>query len=48
MKDGEEGDEDEDEDEDIDMYEDEWDSEGLDGDGELEVNGRDEAGVTIG
>lgn len=34
--------EEEEEDEDVDMYEDEWDSEGLEGDGELEVNERDE------
>ena len=39
LKDGEE----DDEDEDVDMYEDEWDSEGLNGDGESEVNERDEA-----
>lgn len=50
MEDGEEEDEDEDEDEDVDvdMYEDEWDSEGLEGDGELGVNKRDEGGVAIG
>lgn len=42
----EENEENEDEDEDVDMYEDEWDSEGLEGDGELEVNERDEGGVT--
>lgn len=40
---GEEGDEDEDED--VDMYEDEWDSEGLEGNGELEVNERVEGGL---
>ena len=39
--------EEEDEDEDVDMYEDEWDSEGLNGEGELEVNERDEAEGTI-
>ncbi len=44
MKDGKE----EEEDEDLDMYEDEWDSEGLEGDGELEVNERDEGGGSIG
>ena len=43
MKDGEE----QDEDEDHDMYEDEWDSEGLEGDGELEVNERDEGEGTL-
>ena len=43
MKDVEE----EDEDEEL-MYEDEWDSEGLEGDGELEVNERDEGGRSIG
>ena len=43
MKDAEE----EDEDEDVDMYEDEWDSEGLNGEGESEVNERDEAEGTI-
>ncbi len=37
----------EDEDEEL-MYEDEWDSEGLEGDGELEVNERDEGGGSIG
>ena len=41
MKDAEE--ENEDEDEAVDMYEDEWDSEGLNGDGESEANERDEA-----
>ena len=39
-KDGEE--EDEDEDEDVDMYEDEWDSEGLNGDDKAQTNGRDD------
>ena len=34
MKEGEE----EDEDKDADVYEDEWDSEGLEGDGELEIH----------
>ena len=47
MKDGEERDEDEDEDEDVDMYEDEWDSEGLEGAEEVEVNERDEDGLAI-
>ena len=43
LNDGEE----EDEDEDVDMYEDEWDSEGLNGEGESDVNERDEAEDTI-
>ena len=41
MKDAEE------EDEDVDMYEDEWDSEDLNGEGESEVNERDEVEGTI-
>lgn len=39
------GGEEDDEDEDVDVYEDEWDSEGLEGDGEMEVNQRDEGAV---
>ena len=38
IKDGEQADEDDGEDEGFDMYEDEWDSEVLEGDGELEAN----------
>ena len=47
MKDGEEEDE-ENEDMDMDMYEDEWDSEGLNGDGESEANELDEGQGTVG
>lgn len=44
MEDGEEGDEDED----FNMYEDEWDSEGLEGDAELQVNEQNEDEPTTG
>ena len=44
MKDGEE----DDEDEDVDMHKDEWDSEGLEGDVESEINERDEGGFASG
>lgn len=47
MKDGEEEDEGN-EDEDMDMYEDEWDSEGLNGDSESEANELDEGQGTFG
>ena len=43
-KDGEEGDENED----LDMYEDDWDSEGLEGDEELKANGQDDDKATSG
>lgn len=47
-KDMDDGDgEGEDEDEDVDMYEDEWDSEGLEEDGEMEIKERDKGGVAI-
>ena len=46
LKNGEE--EDEDGNEDVDMYEDEWDSEGLEGAGELEAKERDDTEVVSG